>query len=391
MLRFLFFCYSSLSLIIEAQSPTKAMVTGTTGTIAIEQGLLFLKSGGSAIDAAISTALTQIVLCGGSWVSLAGVINIIYYDAKSKQIFDLNGNYNTILNEIDPLTIPKAFDPTKNDYGRTVLVPGFMASVAKAHDMFGKLPFAQLFDKAIELAGQGIPWSYALDYMFKLRNETLLRTEAGRKIFLKPDGSNYKVGDNFVQNDLAETLRKLAKEGPKYMYEGDWAQKMVTEVQNMGGKITLQDLSNYSPLITDPLKWNSEKNNITLYTHNNPSRGGIDLIQALNLIEESGILDYGEGYTESSEVMGELISILNLVELKYFNYTLSRKMALDISENKLDRKFNREIWQKVLNGDFSQNREPIVNLVQQENISLDLYPKHSDAIVVFDEESIIFL
>jgi len=381
-----FFLMSSL--FCQSENPTKAMISGTSGGQAIEQGLSILKSGGSAIDAAIVTALSQIVLCAGSWVSFAGVLNLIYYDAKSNKIYDINGNYNTVLNELDPLTIPKNFNSSHNDYGRTVLVPGFMATIAKAHELFGKIPWHDLFTPAINLAEQGIIWTAALEYMFNVRKNIILRTDEGKKIFLKPDGSNYKIGDNFIQSELASTLLQIANQGPKYMYEGDWAGKSVAEVQKIGGKLNLQDLSNYEPLINEPLAWDSQKRDFTLYSHGGIARGGYDLIQALNLIEESGILDYKQDYSSSSDVLEQMISILNLVELKYFDGGLARQYGLNRTENMIDRVFNKDIWQKVKEGIFSKEGQPIVNLDLNTNMNLKFFPKHSDAVVVFDEEGI---
>jgi hypothetical protein len=72
---------------------------------------------------------------------------MVYYDAASKKVYSLNAGYNTVLEEKDPLTIPGGGKPS----GRTALVPGFFAGVQAAHDRFGKLPFASLFDPAIYL------------------------------------------------------------------------------------------------------------------------------------------------------------------------------------------------------------------------------------------------
>ena len=79
----------------------KGIITGTTGPAAVQAGLSALDQGGTAVDAAVTTALTQIALAAGSWVSYAGIFNMVYYEAATGAIHNLNGGYNTVLAEND--------------------------------------------------------------------------------------------------------------------------------------------------------------------------------------------------------------------------------------------------------------------------------------------------
>ena len=58
---------------------TNALIAATTGGKATEAGLEVLKDGGSAVDAAIATALCEVVHAGGSYVSFAGPMMMVYY------------------------------------------------------------------------------------------------------------------------------------------------------------------------------------------------------------------------------------------------------------------------------------------------------------------------
>src|SRR5262249_4022435 len=51
---------------------TNGLIAATTGGRALEAGLAILKEGGSAADAAMATALCEVVHAGGSYVSFAG-------------------------------------------------------------------------------------------------------------------------------------------------------------------------------------------------------------------------------------------------------------------------------------------------------------------------------
>lgn len=67
----------------ELATSERGVVTGTTSALAIRAGFEALRQGGSAADAVVTTSLTQIALAGGSWVSYAGILTMVYYDAES--------------------------------------------------------------------------------------------------------------------------------------------------------------------------------------------------------------------------------------------------------------------------------------------------------------------
>ena len=288
----------------------KGMVAVTSDPISARVGLEALQQGGSAADAALATSLAQIVLDAGSVTSYAGILTMVYYDAASKKVYSLNAGYNTVLEEKDPLTIPGPGKPS----GRTALVPGFFAGVQVAHDRFGKLPFASLFDPAIYLAEKGFVMDYPLIGWANMWKDVLYRLPETKRVFTKQDGEFYKAGDLFKQPQLAETLRKVAAQGTDYIYQGDWAKKFVAAVQSEGGKMTLADLKTYRPIWSEPLQ--TSYRGYQVYSLGRPSLGGVNTIEALNLLEAADLKQYGH-YTTSPEALYEFIQICRV------NYILS--------------------------------------------------------------------
>ena len=195
------------------------MVVGLTGRRAVNAGLEILKKGGSAADAAMAAAMTQIVEAAGSYVSFAGILSMTYFDAPTGQIHYLNACYDVPQAEKDPISIPRidAFALKGTPSGRTALVPGFMAGVQAAHARFGKLPFASLFEPAIALAESGFPVDAELARIIQRRKDVLSRLPATKQVFTKKDGAFYRKGDIFQQPELAETLRRVSKEGTSYI------------------------------------------------------------------------------------------------------------------------------------------------------------------------------
>lgn len=214
------------------------MIGGTSGPLAIHAGLKALEAGGTAADAAVSTALAQIALSEGSWNSYAGIFYLVYYEADTGKVWALNAGYETLLEEKDPLTIPARPAPS----GRTAMVGGFMAGAEAAHRKFGKLPWAAVCDPAIALAEDGFAVDAALDALLTVRRDVLARLPETRAVFFRADGSRPRKGEIFRQPALAATLRRVAADGASYIYTGTWGKKFVESARAEGSKITLEDL-----------------------------------------------------------------------------------------------------------------------------------------------------
>ncbi|TDP97786.1 gamma-glutamyltransferase [Labedaea rhizosphaerae] len=245
---------------------TKAMVVGSTGPFAQLAGRKALEAGGSATDAVIATALTQIALAAGSWVSYAGVFHLVH--AGEDRTDSLSAGYATFAEEDDAASIPKAPEPS----GRTALVPGFMAGIASAHERFGVLPWADLFAAAIHVAEQGFPVGALRAGQFALRKDVL------------PESFRAQRGDTFRQPELATTLRAVATEGADWMYRGPWAREFVAVVRAAGGKATMDDLARYQPIWADPLTVGFRGTEV--HTIARPDTGGAALAAALRLAED---------------------------------------------------------------------------------------------------------
>src|SRR5215510_8875952 len=322
----------------------KGMVAVTHDAFSARIGLEALRQGGSAADAALATSLAQIVLDAGAVTSYAGILTVVYYDAASKKVYSLNASYNTVLEEKEPLSIPEVGKPS----GRTALVPGFFAGVRAAHSRFGKLPFARLFDPAIYLAEKGFVVYPFLSNWINMRKDVLSRLPETKRVFTRQDGEFYKAGDLFKQPQLAETLRKIAAQGTDYIYQGEWAKKFVAAVQSEGGEMTLADLKAYRPTWSEPLQTNYH--GYQVYTLGHPSVGGINTIEAFNLLEAADLKQYGH-YTTSPEALYKFIQICRVIYFLPFLPTDILKMYLpDLDpspESRVKKESARLLWRKM--------------------------------------------
>jgi gamma-glutamyltranspeptidase / glutathione hydrolase len=323
---------------------SKGMVAVTTEAFAARVGLEALRQGGSAADAALATALTQIALRAGSLISYAGIMTMVYYDTASKKVYSLNAGYNTVLEEKEPLTLPGIGKPS----GRTVLTPGFFAGVQAAHNRFGKLPFASLFGEAIRLTDKGFYLDGGLGWLIDSQKNVLTRLPETKRVFTKENGELYKTGDLFKQPQLAETLRKVAAQGTDYIYQGEWAKKFVAAVQSEGGKMTLADLKAYRPIWSEPVQ--TSYHGYQVYSLGYPSIGGVNTIEALNLLEEADLKRHGH-YTASPESLYDFIQICRVGHfLPYFPLEFVKMYLPGIDpepEARVKKENARLLWQKM--------------------------------------------
>jgi gamma-glutamyltranspeptidase/glutathione hydrolase len=227
-------------------------------------------------------------------------------------------------------------------------VPGFFAGVQAAHDRFGKLPFASLFDPAIYLAEKGFVVDPVLGGWIYMRRDVLSRLPETKRVFTKPDGEFYKPGDIFKQPQLAETLRKIATQGTDYIYQGEWAKRFVAAVQSEGGKMTLADLKAYRAIWSEPLQ--TSYRGYQIYSLGLPSLGGVNTIEAFNLLESADLKQYGH-YTTSPEALYEFIRICRAGYFLSLFPTDTIKMYLpdlDLApESRVKKESARLLWRKM--------------------------------------------
>ncbi len=356
-------------------SGIKCMIAGTTGAPAIRAGFEALKQGGSAIDAALTTALAQISLAAGCWVSYAGILTMVYYEAETGKVYSMHAGYYTVKEEKEPLTIPVSGTPS----GRTALVPGFMAGVEEAHKRFGRLPFAKIFEPAIYFAEKGFIIYPLLGNMIPQRSDVLTRLPETKSIFTKENGELYKEGDLFRQPQLADTLRKVASQGANYMYRGEWAQKFVNAVQKEGGKMTLKDLEDYRVIWSEPL--HTDYRGFDVYALGFPSTGGLDIIEALNLLEVSDLKSMGH-YTSSVDSLYWLIQISRAgIFFTFFPQELfkSHFPEIDFSpQSRAKKQTAALLWEKMQKREWAKALEAIFAEIYSGS------EKHSDAVVAVD-------
>jgi gamma-glutamyltranspeptidase / glutathione hydrolase len=162
-------------------------------------------------------------------------------------------------------------------------VPGTVAGIKAAADRFGTMKWADYFKPAIELAESGFPmYSFLYGETANVALGRLAAYPEARAEFL-PNGYVPPVGTVVKRPRLAETMRRLAAEGPAYFYTGEWAKKFVAAVQGIGGTLTMEDMAGYQVRWQEPL--HSTYKGYDVYGSPPPATGGALVSMILNIIE----------------------------------------------------------------------------------------------------------
>jgi gamma-glutamyltranspeptidase/glutathione hydrolase len=251
-------------------------------------GVEILKRGGNAVDAAVAVAFALAVVepAAGN-IGGGGFMLVRLADGKTN-FFDYRevapGHATRDMYIKDGKLIPDA-----STLGfRSVAVPGTVAGLELALKTHGTMELADVMAPAIRLAKDGFPITEKLVREFEEEKSGLQQFAVSKRIFLH-DGQLYKVGDIFRQPELAATLQRIAKNGAADFYRGETARLLVADMQSNGGIISADDLASYQPKIREVLRahYQIEGHRWDLLTSPPPSSGGIAIIEALNMLQQT--------------------------------------------------------------------------------------------------------
>jgi gamma-glutamyltranspeptidase/glutathione hydrolase len=249
-------------------------------------GADILKRGGNAIDAAVAVGFAMAVSYPRAGNIGGGGFMVIHLADGTDTSIDYRETAPAAINAKSFLDEAGEADPVKSrDSALGIGVPGTVAGLALAEQKYGsgKFTLAELIAPAIAMAREGIAVADETADSLPNARARLSRWPASAKIFLKADGSVLGVGDRLVQSDLADTLEKIARAGPRAFYEGPIAEKIAAAVRAEGGVMTADDLKNYQAIERPPVRGSYRGYDIVSMAP--PSSGGVVLIEMLNILE----------------------------------------------------------------------------------------------------------
>jgi gamma-glutamyltranspeptidase/glutathione hydrolase len=261
--------------------------------LATAAGLEILSLGGNAADAAVATAAALNVTEPTS-TGLGGDMFALFYQAATGVVTAINGSgrapaFLTLdlvrengfgVGALDPCT--GAFgSPLPPHHPFTITVPGACAGWCDLIEQYGVLSLPTILSPAIRMAEEGFPVSPVTSHFWRQAAEWLLnKSFNGTEMTINGRGPD--PGELFCNPGLASTLKLIAAGGKKAFYEGKMAAAIAATVQQVGGCLTVDDLSAHVSTWDEPIS--------TLYAGLRlwecpPNGQGIAALLALNILE----------------------------------------------------------------------------------------------------------
>jgi gamma-glutamyltranspeptidase / glutathione hydrolase len=277
---------------------TKFGIVAAPQFLASQAGAHILEEGGNAIDAAIAANAVMGVV--QPYVNgMGGDLFMVYYEAKTGKLYGLNSSgWTPKALTIDYL---KAHNVDKiNPIGvETIDVPGAVAGWDAMRSRFGTLPFSQLLAPAIYYADNGFPLAERNARYWVAK--ALLQQPGYRETYL-PNGVAPKVGDEFKNPALANSLRQVAAHGRDAFYNSPLTETMVNFLRAHGGTHTVEDFKDFQPEWVEPVS--TTYRGWTVYELP-PNGQGVAALSMLNIMEQFPMAQYGHNSADALHVMIE--------------------------------------------------------------------------------------
>ena len=278
-------------------------MVSSTSTLGNEAAIEVMKSGGNAIDAAVTLGFALAVtypeagnIGGGGFAVVrlpsGEVVSLDHRErapaaAYRDMFLDESGNADAKLSLNSHLASG---------------VPGTVDGLLKLHARYGSKPLADLLAPAIEMAEQGIMIEPEQVARFNRLAGKPGQWAATVEKFSR-GGEAFTGRERWKQPLLARTLREIAAEGRQGFYEGWVAESIAREMSRGGGLMSLDDLKRYESVWRDPVR--TSYRGYDIWSMGPPSSGGILIAQILNMLEPFNLGAMGWGSARLTHLVVE--------------------------------------------------------------------------------------
>jgi gamma-glutamyltranspeptidase/glutathione hydrolase len=279
-------------------------VVSTSHPLASTAGLRMRLLGGNAVDAAIAAAAALTIVEPVS-NGLGSDSFCLIWDGKELHGLNASGRAPQAWTpEYFKRKHPGSIAPPKRGMD-SVTVPGAVASWAALSERFGKLPFAELMQPAIEIAERGYLLSPVVQQKWEAATPELQGQPGFANSFL-PWGRAPKVGELFKFASAAKGLRAIAATRGKALYGGEIAAALVKFSEANGGSHTLKDFADYQPEWVKPISKNYRGHTL----HEIPPNGqGIAALIAVGILDKFDLASLSVDGVDSQHLQIEAMKL----------------------------------------------------------------------------------
>ncbi len=303
-----FFPFLLLFLFIDCK-PSPATPTGEVAENAMvvsarkeasKIGVEILRKGGNAFDAMVGTDLALAVaypfagnLGGGGFMVYRqsnGDVGALDYREKAP----LSAHRDMYLDSTGNVV------PGMSTVGATaVAVPGTLAGLFEVHEKFGTLPIEDIITPVIDLVEQGVEVTKKQANRLEYYRDQIMKVNGDNTLFY----TSCAEGDTLRYPALANTLRRIAKNGRDEFYKGETAKILAKFIQDKGGFVTEEDLATYEAQWRQPIIFTYK--DLKIISMSPPSSGGVTMNQIFKMIEPHDIGKYDQNSPEAVQLLTE--------------------------------------------------------------------------------------
>jgi len=258
---------------------TQSGIVVSQNYLSSDIGVEILNKGGNAVDAAIAVgfSLTATLPRAGN-IGGGGFMQV--FIAKDKTILTIDFRSmapELATREFYQNAIREDDDVTRKGF-KAIAVPGTVAGLFKAHELYGSLPMIDLIQPTITLLEKGVPITQDL-YLAINKGRYIKNDPESNKIYKE----NLKLDGKLKNPDLVATLKAIQKEGRDGFYKGSIADLIHDQMVKNNGLIRKSDLANYKVNLYSPIGTSYRGKKV--YAMGAPSGGGVVILTALNVLE----------------------------------------------------------------------------------------------------------
>ncbi|MFL1011883.1 gamma-glutamyltransferase [Flavisericum labens] len=292
-------------------------MVATSHPLATQIGLDILKNGGNAIDAAIG-ANAALGLMEPTGCGIGGDLFAIVWDAKTKKLYGLNASGRSPIGLTLGYFKEKGMEKIPAFGPLPVSVPGTVDGWFELHKKFGSIKMENIMAPAISYAETGFPLTqliawymqrsipYYMNMGYPNIEDTYIKQNKGN---LVDEGEIYK------NPYLANTYKKITKEGRDAFYKGDIAKTIANFIQDQGGFLSEKDLAEHHSEWVEPVSVNYRGYDVWELP---PNGQGIAALQMLQILEGYNFSNIEFGSTEHLHLFTEAKKLAFEDRAKYY-------------------------------------------------------------------------
>jgi gamma-glutamyltranspeptidase / glutathione hydrolase len=285
--------------------------------LATAAGFDVLRSGGNAMDAAVTMAAVLAVV-RPHMNGVGGDAFALFYDAESRSVSALNGSGRAGNLATPDFVRDAGYERMPQSGAMAVTVPGALSAWAETLNRYGTISLSDALQPAIRYAEEGFPVTPTLYRDFETVVDDL--NEAGKQLYTN-NGERLQQGERLRNPALANTLRRVADEGIELFYRGEIAEILSGFIEENGGFLRAEDFTTHEASWGESVSSGFKGMNVHVHP---PNSQGIALLMQLAMAEE---LELGAMDHNSAEY------IHTLVELKKLAFADRDRWVTDFETN----------------------------------------------------------